>query len=78
MCVPCAHSACAMCVQRFYNVRAIFVQFLCNLNKEFSVPGRLKLRSQLALFAEMLREKIVEKIDKEVEFFSDEPVPLNL
>ena len=47
-----------------------FVQFLCNLNKEFSVPGRQKLRSQLVLFAEMLREKIVEKIDKDVKFFS--------
>ena len=46
------------------------VQFLCNLNKEFSVPGRQKLRSQLVLFAEMLREKIVEKIDKDVKFFS--------
>ena len=36
-----------------------FVQFVCNLNKEFSVLGRQKLRSQLVLFAE-----IVEKIDK--------------
>ena len=34
-----------------------FVQFLCNLNKEFTEPGRLKLRSQLVLYDEMLRKK---------------------
>ena len=28
-----------------------FVQFLCNLNKDFSVPDVAKLRSQLVLFA---------------------------
>ena len=46
------------------------VDFLCNLNRKFSVPGRNKLRGQLVLYGELVREKMKQKIEDEVTYFS--------
>jgi Hermes transposase DNA-binding domain len=43
-----------------------FVQFLCNLHRKFSVPGRIKMRNQLVLYGELVRMKMKEKILNDV------------
>lgn len=45
-----------------------FVHFLCNLHKEFSVPGRIKVRNQLVSFGTLVREKMKEKIKRDVKY----------
>ena len=47
-----------------------FVQFLCNLHKQFSVPGWIKLRNQLVSYGELVREKMKEKLQNDVKYFS--------
>lgn len=47
-----------------------FVDFLCNLNKKFIVPGRIKLRNQLVLFGELARLKMKNKIKADAKYFS--------
>ena len=46
------------------------VDFLCNLNRNFSVPGRQKLQGQLVMYGELVREKMKQKIEDEVTYFS--------
>ena len=47
-----------------------FVDFLSNLNKQFSIPGRRKVRDQIESYGELVRMKMQNKIDKDINYFS--------
>ena len=47
-----------------------FVDFLCNLHRQFSVPSRMKVKNQLMAFGELVRSKIKEKIKRDIKYFS--------
>jgi len=47
-----------------------FVNFLCNLNKKFSIPGRKKVRNQLDSYGELVHGKMQEKINNDINYFS--------
>lgn len=47
-----------------------FVDFLSNLNKQFSIPGRKKVREQLESYGELVRMKMQNKIDNDINYFS--------
>jgi len=47
-----------------------FVDFLCNLNKQFFIPGRKKVRNHFESYGELVREKMQEKINNDINNFS--------
>ncbi len=46
------------------------VEFLSNLNKHFSIPGRRKVRDQIELYGQLVRMKMQNKIDVALNYFS--------
>jgi len=47
-----------------------FVDFLCNLCRQFSVPSHMKVRNPLMEFGELLQSKMKEKIKSDIKYFS--------
>ena len=47
-----------------------FVDFLSNLNKQFSIPGRRKVRDQIESYGELVRMKMQNMIDNDINYFS--------
>ena len=47
-----------------------FVDFLCNLHRQFSMPSQMKVRNQLMAFGELVQSKMKEKIKREIKYFS--------
>jgi hypothetical protein len=46
-----------------------YTNFLCNLNKQFSIPSRKKLRRQLVHFGEFVKQKMKDKLNQDVKYF---------
>jgi hypothetical protein len=47
-----------------------FVDFLCSLHRQFSVPSRTKMRNQLVAFGELVESNMKDKIKNNVKYFS--------
>jgi len=46
-----------------------FVDFLSNLNNQFCIPGRRKVRNQIESYGELVRMKMQNKIDVALNYF---------